>query len=180
MIGECAPALAEACVRQLEGRDTEATCLRSAAVARNLLQAEGWQECPSWRAIADGARPPAVIDRGLGDWPHGWQHSASRTRNLHFRERTLLLSMPPSACAQYCAFKLGRTRVPGQPQHCPCKKLCSLPCVAVCASHSPSAQSGAAPLPDAAGSSTSSATMPWPALALGSWLGEQRSSNGRG
>eukprot|EP00439_Symbiodinium_sp_Y106_P083243 s600_g23.t1 len=78
VIGERAPALAEACVRQLEGRDTalEATCLRSAAVARNLLQAEGWQECPSWRAIADGARPPAVMDRGLGDWPHGWQHSA--------------------------------------------------------------------------------------------------------
>ena len=37
-------------------------------------------------AVADGARPPAVIDRGLGDWPHGWQHSASRTRNLHFRD----------------------------------------------------------------------------------------------
>eukprot|EP00439_Symbiodinium_sp_Y106_P030236 s7338_g3.t1 len=45
--------------------------------------------------IADGARLPAVIDRGLGDWPHG----ASRTRNLHFLERTLLPGMPPSACA---------------------------------------------------------------------------------
>ena len=99
VIGERTPALAEACVRQLEGRDTEATCLRSAAVARNLLQAEGWQECPSWRAIADGARPPAVIDRGLGDWPHGWQHRASRTRNLHSREQKLLPGMPPSACA---------------------------------------------------------------------------------
>ena len=68
-------------------------------VPRNLLQAEGWQECPSWRAIADGARPPAVIDRGLGDWPHGWQHRASRTRNLHSREQKLLPGMPPSACA---------------------------------------------------------------------------------
>ena len=99
VLGERAPALAEACVRQLEGRDAETTCLRSAAVARNLLQAEGWQECPSWRAIADGARPPVATDRSLGDWPHGWQHSASRTRNLHFRERTLLPDMSPSACA---------------------------------------------------------------------------------
>ena len=99
VLGERAPALAEACVRQLEGRDAETTCLRSAAVARNLLQAEGWQECPSWRAIADGARPPMATDRSLGDWPHGWQHSASRTGNLHFRERTLLPDMSPSACA---------------------------------------------------------------------------------
>ena len=99
VLGERAPALAEACVRQLEGRDAETTCLRSAAVARNLLQAEGWQECPSWRAIADGARPPVATDRSLGDWPHGWQHSASRTHNLHFRERTLLPDMSPSACA---------------------------------------------------------------------------------
>ena len=99
VLGERAPALAEACVRQLEGRDAETTCLRSAAVARNLLQAEGWQECPSWRAIADGARPPVATDRSLGDWPHGWQHSASRTRNLHFRERTLLPDMSPRACA---------------------------------------------------------------------------------
>ena len=104
MIGERAPALAEACVRQLEGRDTalEATCLRSAAVARNLLQAEGWQECPSWRAIADGARPPAVMDRGLGDWPHGWQHSA------------LLPGMPPSSCA---LLRSQANRHPGRASH---------------------------------------------------------------
>ena len=31
-------------------------------MARNLLQAEGWQESPSSRAVADGARPPVAID----------------------------------------------------------------------------------------------------------------------
>ena len=36
VLDERAPALAEACVRQLEGRDAETTCLRGAAVARNL------------------------------------------------------------------------------------------------------------------------------------------------
>ena len=64
------------------------------------LPAVGFKDAaPSWRAIADGARPPVATDRSLGDWPHGWQHSAPRTRNLHFRERTLLADMSPSACA---------------------------------------------------------------------------------
>ena len=42
-----------------------------------------------------GGRPSAaLVDKGLGDWPHGWQHCASRIRNLHFRESTLLPSIP--------------------------------------------------------------------------------------
>ena len=49
VLGERAPALAEACVRQLEAGETwetnaSATCLRSAAVARDVLRAEGWQD----------------------------------------------------------------------------------------------------------------------------------------
>ena len=65
VVGERAPALTEACVRQLgAGR------LRPAAAAPRL-RAEGWQVCPSWRTIADGARPPPVTDRGMGDWLHG-------------------------------------------------------------------------------------------------------------
>ena len=75
------------------------TCPSAPTASQSVLQVEGWQECPSWRAIADGARPPVATNRSLGDWPHGWQHSASRTRNLHFRERTLLPDMSPSACA---------------------------------------------------------------------------------
>ena len=105
--------------------DAETTCLRSAAVARNLLQAEGWQECPSWRAIADGARPPAATDRSLGDWPHGWQHSVSRTRNLHFRERTLHRAATRHVAQRLCALALSRwaargclvNRHPGRPSH---------------------------------------------------------------
>ena len=44
-----------------------------------------------------GGRP--IARSNPWDWPHGWQHSASRTRNLHFRERTLRPALPPSAYA---------------------------------------------------------------------------------
>ena len=32
----------------------------------------------------------------LGEWPHGWQQHASRTRNLYFRDRVLLPSLTPA------------------------------------------------------------------------------------
>ena len=93
------PAFAEACTRLLATDGGCAPCLRSAVEARELLQAEGWHECPSWEAVGAGARPPRLTDQGLGDWPHGWQSCASRIRTSYFRERTLLPSLSPSACA---------------------------------------------------------------------------------
>ena len=93
------PAFAEACTRLLATDGGCAPSLRSAVEARELLQAEGWHECPSWEAVGAGARPPRLTDQGLGDWPHGWQCCASRIRTSYFRERTLLPSLSPSACA---------------------------------------------------------------------------------
>ena len=61
-------------------RNRRAGRLRSAAVARNLLQAEGWQGCPSWRPIADGARPLVATDGGLGDWPHSWPQCVANSQ----------------------------------------------------------------------------------------------------
>ena len=101
---------AEACVRQLEGRDAEATCLRSAAVARNILQAAGWQECPPWRAIADGDRPPVATDRGLGDWPHaGSIVRCVLATYTSASARCYQTCLPPSRPAppRSCALKLG-------------------------------------------------------------------------
>ena len=41
----------------------------------------------SWDEVVRGARPPGPTDEGVArrDWPHGWQHDASRTRNIYFR-----------------------------------------------------------------------------------------------
>ena len=68
-----------------------------AAAARALLQDEGWQACPEWRAVLEGARPPRMRDTSLGDWPHGWQSHASRIRDLHFRERVFLPTLRSQA-----------------------------------------------------------------------------------
>ena len=72
------PRLASACVQTLEGGGAGRPALCAAHAAANLLRSEGWQECPTWAEL------------GPGDWPHGWQFHASRTRSLYFRDRVLL------------------------------------------------------------------------------------------
>ena len=93
------PEAAQSCVAALEQpHASTAPCLRSAADAKATLQAEGWTDCPSWSALAGGARPnaPDENEAGLGDWPHGWQRLASQTRNLYYRDCVLLPSLTPS------------------------------------------------------------------------------------
>ena len=95
------PQSADRCLEALEQGNTggQASCLREAASARNLSSAEGWDSCPTWRTAYDGARPPHRTDAGPGDWPHGWQHHATRTRNLYYRDRVLLPSLQPASRA---------------------------------------------------------------------------------
>ena len=72
-------------------------CLRTASEARRLV-VEGWTDVPSWELVEQGTRPPDRPD-GIaepGEWRHWWQHCASRTRNLFFRDHVLLPSLPPS------------------------------------------------------------------------------------
>ena len=111
VLGERAPALAEACVRQLEAEVVDAACLRSAAVARNLLEklkagrsARAGE--PSWMARAH----QAVTDRGLGDWPHGWQRRELAT---YTSANARCFQPCHRAPARSCVLKLGRTRAPG-------------------------------------------------------------------
>ena len=59
-------------------------CLRQAADARTLLLKKKPQ------------RPDPAAEPQLGDWPHRWQQHASRTRNLYFRDRVPLPSLPPA------------------------------------------------------------------------------------
>ena len=56
-----------------------ARCLAQAEAARALLRTEGWEACP-------GTSGAPNQDVGLGDWPHGWQFHALRTRNVSFRD----------------------------------------------------------------------------------------------
>ena len=89
------PAFAAACVAALQQGGAGAACLSHAASARTLLMTEGWDACPSWTAVAGGLRPDAEADTGLGEWPHGWQLHASRTRNSYYRDRVMLPSLTP-------------------------------------------------------------------------------------
>ena len=93
------PAFAERYQAALESGGEDVPSLRAAADSRELLQAEGWEACPSWRAMLQGARPVPPKHAGPGDWPHGWQFYASRTRNQYFRDIVLLPAMTPSARA---------------------------------------------------------------------------------
>ena len=75
--------------------DDDARCLAHANAARRLLITEGWGDCPNWHDITGGLLAAPHAEAGLGDWPHGWQFHASRTRNLYYRDRVLLPTLPP-------------------------------------------------------------------------------------
>ena len=145
----------------LEGRDAE----RLAAVAQRWHATSFKLKAGRSAHLGEqshGARPRVPTDRGLGDSPHGSQHGASRTHNLHFRKRTLPPHMPPSACARLrsqAGPHAGDHTVPASHAIC-----------AVCASHSSSVYTGA----DLSRVRRARRRV-WP-----DWLGEERSSNGRG
>ena len=87
------PGAADRCLAALE-QSTDGTipCLREAAATKNLLQREGWEACPGWHAAYEGARPARA--NGLTAPVH-----ATRTRNLHYRDRVLLPALQPSSRA---------------------------------------------------------------------------------
>ena len=72
-----------------------ASCLREAAAARNrqLGPLPHVAHRLRWRP------PTTPTDAGPGDWPHDWQHHATRTRNLYCRDRVLLPSLQPASRA---------------------------------------------------------------------------------
>eukprot|EP00439_Symbiodinium_sp_Y106_P001674 s9130_g1.t1 len=93
------PGAADRCLAALEqGAEGTIPCLREAAAAKNFLQREGWEACPGWHAAYEGARPPQHRDAGPGEWPHGWQFHATRTRNL---------TIATACCCRLCSHPLG-------------------------------------------------------------------------
>ena len=59
-------------------------------------------EPPSWRALAEGARPENVQPEDLepGSVRRGWQHEAASRVDRHFREHVLFDRLPPRDRAQ--------------------------------------------------------------------------------
>ena len=94
------PAFAASCAQSLATMSGP-RCLRAAEGGRRLLLAEGWEDIPTWESLARGESPPRhqLGDAEPGEWVHGWQRRASRTRNRFFCERELLpsLSLPHRA-----------------------------------------------------------------------------------
>ena len=176
------PGAADRCLAALEqGAEGTIPCLREAATAKNL-QREGWEACPGWHAAYEGARPPQPRDAGPGEWPHGWQFHATRTRNFHYRD-CRLCTHPHRRCY---ARKAGHTLVHGC-QQCranqhllsprrPYSSRCGAACVYPCRS----AQTVAAPAPVVGSRSTSTGSMASLALAQGCWLAERKPSSGLG
>ena len=94
------PHFAAACVAELDGAVAcRSMSLQQASDARALLLTEGWTSCPTWAQLLANHQRKALPDRGLGDWPHGWQHHATRTRTSYFRDRVLLPTLDPASRA---------------------------------------------------------------------------------
>ena len=57
---------------------------------RNILEIEGFHILPTWQEIARGIRPPEPEDADIGEWSHGWQFYAARSRENFHRENVIL------------------------------------------------------------------------------------------
>ena len=98
------PLLTAGYVAELEVQVRNRQCLNELLQARDTLLQEGF-EAPGFIALAEGAKPeqPRQEELDPGEWRHGWQYFASKTREEHFlenfvrpactpQEQTLLLS----------------------------------------------------------------------------------------
>ena len=56
---------------------------------RNILEIEGFHILPSWQEIAQGVRPPEPEHVDIGEWSHGWQFHAARSRENFHRENVI-------------------------------------------------------------------------------------------
>ena len=86
--------------RQLESPQCLSPCLREARSAAQVLSAEGFNALPSWQSLVDGCRPPIPginEEAELGDWPHGWQFYANRTRNTFYVCTALMPTLDASS-----------------------------------------------------------------------------------
>ena len=103
IIAERVPALADRVLPELERRDSAIACAAQAAAAEEAVAGPDFPQQPSWRELADGARPPQrepAYDEEPGQWPHGWQFYASLGLITHHREHVVLPSLDDKAQAR--------------------------------------------------------------------------------
>ena len=93
MTAKC-PDMAHQIFTELEkGWQSEAESLTAVAAAKATLQAEGYAECPTWRELSQGKRPPRREEQAEpGEYRHGWQYEASSRRETYYRDGTVLNS----------------------------------------------------------------------------------------
>ena len=99
------PQTADRMVQELErGGEGLAPCLREAAAAAESLRDAGFDNCPTWQAVSNGARPEQDAD---GDREHafepggqsrGWQSQAAEHEDAK-EHRQLLASLDPASRA---------------------------------------------------------------------------------
>ena len=102
-IAERVPGVAERVVQELERGDSPIACIAQATAAEATVTRPEFPLKPSWRDLADGARPPEPLpafDEEPGQWPHGWQFYASLGQILHHRETVVLPNLDPKAQAR--------------------------------------------------------------------------------
>ena len=103
IIAERVPALAERVVPELERADSPIYCAAQAAAAEAAITGPDFPLKPTWREVADGARPPQpdpAYDAEPGQWPHGWQFYASLGLINHHREHVVLPNLDAGAQAR--------------------------------------------------------------------------------
>ena len=87
MLRQRSPRVAAGLLRRLEDEDVQGIqCFEDLAAARAAIVAEGFDACPTWREIWDGARPKPPVDAEPGEWRHGWQFHASSAREKWHRQ----------------------------------------------------------------------------------------------
>ena len=93
------PGLARRLIAELDRADgPTAQCLKDVVASHRVLEAEGFQDAPSWTDTAAGVRPPATPQRH-GEWDRGWQYQAAAAREEHARDTSILPLLPPTAQA---------------------------------------------------------------------------------
>ena len=103
IIAERVPALAEAVLPGLERADSPIHCVAQAIAAEAAVTGPTFPLQPSWRELADGARPPQpdpAYEEEPGQWPHGWQFYASLGLLNHHREHVVLPNLGEGAQAR--------------------------------------------------------------------------------
>ena len=91
MLRQRNPVAASHLLRRLVQNDVDdIPCLRELQECRLQVVAAGFDSCPSWEALWDGARPEQPNEPEPGEWRHGWQyHACSRTEKT-YREHVVM------------------------------------------------------------------------------------------